>query len=190
MAVERTIKEYNDYSEWIKFMEADGWVREAITIGENNTTLVNTFAVATGATAATRVIEITAPAGRILSFMGSEQVPAGADRQTAHFLILRLAGTDETEMDRIRKLIITKLQPSGAVIPVDEVFYSHVSLTRQGGTTITRVDKSDVEIFRWRRGIVLYGNEILRIAVVGNDIAIAVANIRLSATGDLWTKRM
>ncbi len=189
MAIERIIKQFNDYSEWIRFMESEGWVREAITIGENNTTLVATFAVAAGGSA--RCIEITAPAGRIMSFMGSEQVPSGADRQTAHFLILRLAGTDETEMQRLRKLNIQKIQPSGAIIPIDEVFYSHVALTRTGAATdIGRLDKSENEIFRWRRGIVLYGNEIMRISTINNDIALAVANIRLSATADLWTKRM
>lgn len=189
MVVDRTVKQFNDYSEWIAYMQAEGWIRESITIGENNTTLVATFAVAAGGSA--RCVEITAPAGRIMSFMGSEQVPAGADRQTAHFLILRLAGTDETEMQRLRKLNIQKIQPSGAVIPVDEVFYSHVTLTRTGAATdLARTDKADNEIFRWRRGIVLYGNEILRISTINNDIAIAVANIRLSATADLWTKRM
>lgn len=182
------VKQYNDYGEYVRAMEADGWVREAITIGENNTTLVATFAVAAGGAA--RVVEITCPAGRIMSFMGAEQVPSGADRQTAHFLILRLAGTDETEMQRLRKLNIQKLQPSGAIIPVDEVFYSHVCLTRTGAATdLARTDKGENEIFRWRRGIVLYGNEILRISTINTDIAIAVANIRLSATSDLWTKR-
>lgn len=184
----RITKQYNDYGEYVKEMEAEGWVREAITIGENNTTLVATFAVAAGGSA--RCIEITCPAGRIMSFMGAEQVPSGADRQTAHFLILRLAGTDETEMQRLRKLNIQKIQPSGAVVPIDEVFYSHVALTRTGAAAdLTRLDKAENEIFRWRRGIVLYGNEILRISTLNNDIALAVANIRLSATADLWTKR-
>jgi len=121
--------------------------------------------------------------------MGTQQVPAGADRATAHALILRLAGTDETELSRRLKIKIEKVKPSEEVVMLARDFYSMFSLTKQGGAT--PVDKSDNEIYRWRRGIVLYGEEVMKISLVSEaDIAIDSSYVKMQMDLDLWTKKM
>lgn len=185
--VDGLVKEFADYSEFVKAMRAEGWHREQLSIDENNTQLITTFAVATGAS--TRAIELTCPAGRIITTMGTQQVPAGADRSTAHAVILRLAGTSEVEMNRRYKIKIEKIKPSEETTLLARDFYSMFSLTKQV-VAAGDMDKADNEVYRWRRGIVLYGNEILRISPVATDIALTVANVRCQLDVDLWTKIM
>ena len=180
------VKEFSDYSEFVNRMEASGWYREQLSIDENNTFLVETYSVAIGAS--TRVIELTCPAGRIITTMGTQQVPAGADRSTAHALVLRLAGTDDTEMSARKKVKIEKLKPSEEVTMLSRDFYSMFSIVRSGGDTPTY--KGDNEIYRWRRGIVLYGEEKMRVSVVSTDLAINSSYVTMQMDMDLWTRRV
>lgn len=181
------VKEFSDYSEFVRAMEAEGWYREQLSIDELNTTLVATSSVAAAGTGV--VVTVTCPAGRIITTKGVEQIPAGADRGSAHALVLRLAGTDETELSRRVKLKIEKVKPSEEVTMLSRDFYSMFSLTKQGGAT--PVDKADNEIYRWRRGIVLYGEEKMKVSIASAaDIAVNSAYVRCQLDLDLWTKRM
>lgn len=184
------VKEFGDYSSFVKLMEGAGWYREQLSIDENNTFLVTTHSVAVAASG--RVVEITCPAGRIITTKGTEQIPAGADRASAHALTLRLAGTDENEMNVTRKVKIEKMKPSEEVTMLSRDFYSMFTLTRQIGIagTSNAIYKGDNEIYRWRRGIVLYGEEIMRISVVNTDLAIDEDYVQMQMDLDLWTLRM
>lgn len=181
------IKGYTDYNQFVKSMEAEGWHREQLSIDENTTQLVATYSVA--AAASTRAIEVTCPAGRIITTMGTQQVMAGADRATAHALILRLAGTAEVEMNKRLKVKIEKIKPSEETTLLARDFYSMFSLTKQI-VAAGDLDKSDNEIYRWRRGIVLYGNEIMRISPVSTNLALDSSYIRMQMDIDLWTRIM
>lgn len=181
------VKEYSDYSEFVRAMEAEHWHREQLSIDENTTSMVATFSVAAGTTA--RAIEVTCPAGRIITTKGVEQIPAGADRGSAHALVVRLAGTDETEMAARLKVKIEKIKPSEETTLLARDFYAMFTLTKQI-LAAGNLFKSDNEIYRWRRGIVLYGNEIMRVSPVNADIAVNSSYIRLQADIDLWTRIM
>jgi hypothetical protein len=179
-------RDFDDYAEFVRSMEAQGWKRRQLSIDELNTTMVSTSSVAAGAASGT-VATITCPAGQIITTMGTQQVPAGADRDSAHALVLRLAGTDDTELDLTKKIRISKEGPEEDTVSLVRDFYAMFTLTRQGGST--PVYRGDNEIYRWRRGIVLYGNEKLKIEVYNPDIAIDSSYVKLTMDIDLWTYR-
>jgi len=167
-------------------MEGNGWYREQLSIDENNTVMVTTYNVAAAATSG-RVIDVKCPAGRIITPKGVEQIPAGADRGSAHALILRLAGTDddETEINMRTKVNIQKITPSEDLTPIARDFYSMFTLTRQTGDNPQH--KSDNEVYRWRRGVVLYGEELLKIFVLNPNLYVGTVTMQMDL--DLWTRR-
>jgi hypothetical protein len=187
-------KGYQDYSEFVNEMEMDGWEREQIAVDNTNTNLAATFAVTAGNTGT--VIEVTCPPGRVMSLMGAQQVPAGADRGTAHAFWMRLTSVG-TEINELTHVNIQKTTPSTAVVPLIKDIYQSLSNIAQRvagavGVGSGNLYKGDGDIHRFRKGIVLYGQERLQIQVV-NTVAIPVntvtaANTQFSVDLDLWTK--
>jgi hypothetical protein len=183
------VKKFEDYSVFVQEMEASGWYREQLSIDENNTFLVATFTATSPTTG--RVAEVTCPAGRIVTTKGVEQIPAGADRGSAHAVVLRLGGTDDLELNRTFKVKIEKIKPSEETTMVARDFYSMFSLTKQIGTaTVQEALKSDNEIYRWRRGVVLYGEEKMRFSVITPNITVSSGNVKIQMDLDLWTRRV
>ncbi len=180
------VKQWDDYSQYVREMENEGWTREQLSVDENNTTLISTSAVSSGTTSA--AVTLTCPAGRIITMMGTQQVPAGSDERTAHAVILRLADTDDNELSAITKIKIEKIKPSEQTVMIGRDFYSMFSITRQAGTN--PVYKGTNEIYRWRRGPVLYGEEKLTISPVSPSINIGADNIKVQMDLDLWTPRI
>ncbi len=204
-------KGYMDYSEFVHEMEVDGWHREQIAVDNTNASLALTFDLAAGGT--DRVIEITCPPGRVMSVMGTQQVPAGADRGTAHGFWMRLASL-EVEIHEMTHINIQKVTPSTAVVPLIKDIYQSMSICKQhnvysasmmagigagaagagvaGGVAVNNLYKGDQEIHRFRKGIVLYGQERLQIQAV-NTVArptntITGTRVQFSIDMDLWTK--
>lgn len=191
-------KGYQDYSEFVHDMEVDGWQREQISVDNTNTNLAATVnqAVA-GATG--NVITVTCPPGRVMSMMGSQQVPAGADRGTAHSFWMRLTSVGN-EINELTHINIQKSTPSTAIVPLIKDIYQSVSLVAQrvgagliaGAQFSQNLYKSDDNIHRFRKGIILYGQEVLQVQVV-NTVAIpsniiSANNTQFSIDIDLWTK--
>lgn len=186
-------KTYQDYSQFVEEMEADQWHREQIAVDNTNTNLaaVANLAAANSGT----VVTITCPPGRVMSIMGTQQVPAGADRATAHAFWMRLA-SGPTEINELIHVNIQKTTPSTAVVPLIKDIYQSISVVQQHNraliATLGDLYKSDEQIHRFRKGIVLYGQEQLQIQLV-NTTAAAVtqvisANTQFSIDMDLWTK--
>ena len=190
-------KGYQDYSEFVAEMEADGWEREQIAVDNTNANLAATFAVTAGNTGS--VIEVTCPPGRVMSMMGAQQVPAGADRGTAHAFWMRLTSIG-TEINELTHVNIQKITPSTAVVPLIKDIYQSLSLVAQrvgagliaGAPFSGNLYKGDDAIHRFRKGIVLYGQERLQIQVVQTAAipvnTITAANTQFSLDLDLWTK--
>lgn len=186
-------KTYQDYSQFVEEMEADQWHREQIAVDNTNGNLaaVANLAAANSGT----VITITCPPGRVMSIMGTQQVPAGADRATAHAFWMRLA-SGPTEINELIHVNIQKTTPSTAVVPLIKDIYQSMCNVQQHNralvATLGDLYKSDEQIHRFRKGIVLYGQEQLQIQLV-NTTAAAVtqvisANTQFSIDMDLWTK--
>jgi len=186
-------KTYQDYSQFVEEMEADNWHREQIAVDNTNGNLaaVANLAAANSGT----VITITCPPGRVMSIMGTQQVPAGADRSTAHAFWMRLA-SGPTEINELIHVNIQKTTPSTAVVPlIKDIYQSLCNVTQHNRALVATLGdlyKNDEDIHRFRKGIVLYGQEQLQIQLV-NTTAAAVtqvisANTQFSIDMDLWTK--
>lgn len=191
MAADVMVKEYADYGQFVDMMQAAGWIRKQKNIDENTTSIVQTFSTAANVTEA-KVIEITCPAGYIITTKGVEQIPAGADRGSAHAMTLRLAGTDNTQINRDVKVKMEIIKPFEDTKLITRDFYSMYSITKQLGVAgiSTDLDKGDNEIYRWRRGFALYTQEVFRISVLNPNIAVDKYHVTMQMDLDFWYKQV
>jgi len=194
---------YESYEKFVQDMMKDNWQREQIAVDNTNTSLTTLLGnVAAGASAS--VIEITCPPGRVMSIKGTEQVAQGADRASAHGFWMRLAcgttGVLGQEIDEMTHVNIQKQTPSTAVVPLIKDIYQSMSLCQQHNrniinpvvATVGNMYKGDENIHRFRKGIIIYGQDRLQIQVV-TTTAIATTqitglNTQYSIDMDLWTK--
>uniref|UniRef100_A0A6M3XX11 Uncharacterized protein n=1 Tax=viral metagenome TaxID=1070528 RepID=A0A6M3XX11_9ZZZZ len=194
---------YESYEKFVQDMMRDNWQREQIAVDNTNTSLTTLLGnVAAGASAS--VIEITCPPGRVMSIKGTEQVAQGADRASAHGFWMRLAcgttGVLGQEIDEMTHVNIQKQTPSTAVVPLIKDIYQSMSLCQQHNrniinpvvATVGNMYKGDENIHRFRKGIIIYGQDRLQIQVV-TTTAIATTqitglNTQYSIDMDLWTK--
>lgn len=199
---------YESYDKFVQDMMTDHWQREQIAVDNTNnslTTLPGTGGagnIAAGASGS--VIEITCPPGRVMSIKGTEQVPQGADRSSAHGFWMRLAcgvsGTLGQEINEMTHVNIQKITPSTAVVPLIKDIYQSMSIVQQRGNAAplgsvsiaNNLYKNDDNIHRFRKGIIIYGQDRLQIQVV-TTTAIATSQItglstQFSIDMDLWTK--
>lgn len=191
------VKSYMDYGQFVEDMIRSGWVREQIAVDQTNISLAATQALTAGNSG--NVITITCPSGKVMSIMGSQQVPAGADRATAHAFWMRIA-SGPTEISELIHVNIQKTTPSTSVVPLIKDIYQSLSLVLQhnvnaagapGGATVGNLYKADDQIHRFRKGIILYTNEQLQVQLVNTTAAattlVTAANTQFSIDMDLWT---
>jgi hypothetical protein len=185
------VKEFADYGQFVDLMQTAGWIRKQKNVDEHTTSIVQRFSAA-ALVAEARVIEVTCPAGYIITTKGVEQIPAGADRGSAHAMTLRLAGTDDTQINRRTKVKMEIIKPFEDTKLITRDFYSMYALTKQlgvGGVS-TDLDKGDNEVYRWRRGFALYTQEVFRISVLSPDIAVDAAHVSMQMDLDFWYKQV
>ena len=185
---------YEEYSQFVAEMQQDMWNREQIAVDNTNTNLTATQDLLPGATG--NVITITCPPGRVMSIMGTQQVSAGADRATAHAFWMRMA-SGATEINELIHVNIQKTTPSTAVVPLIKDVYQSLCIAQQHNRAVANavtgdLYKNDDQIHRFRKGIILYGQETLQIQLV-NTVAQATTRVvgtqtQFSIDMDLWTK--
>lgn len=201
--VSETVKLYQDYSVFVREMMQDNWHREQITVDQTNTNIAATVGVtvAGATTGQNTVITVTCPSGRVLSMMGTQQVPSGADRATAHSIWLRLSSLG-VELNELTHINLQKSTPTTAVVPLIKDIYQSLSLCAQhnfntlnpppAASTNGNLYKSDDQIHRFRKGIILYGQEQLQIQVVGTTAMplqiVSAANTQFAIDMDFWTQ--
>lgn len=183
------VKTYMDYGQFVQDMINAGWVREQIAVDQTNTNLSAVQGLLAGGTG--NVITITCPSGKVMSIMGTQQVPAGADRATAHAFWMRLA-SGPTEISELIHVNIQKTTPSTSVVPLIKDIYQSLSLIQQHNAPgAANLYKNDDQIHRFRKGIILYTNEQLQIQLVNTTAApttlVIAANTQFSIDMDLWT---
>lgn len=176
------------YAGFIDMMEQRGWRREPLSIDEYNTNLVTTNNVDAGSTQ--NVIDIRCPAGRSITIMGVQQVPNGIGPTAAHKVVLDIRDANGVEIPGNTKIRITKVKPSEEVIQLVRDFYSIFSLNKAITTEIgtVRVSKADNELYRWRTGIMLNGEEHLQMYIVNSEVKIPRDNVKLIIDMDLWMR--
>ncbi|MDD3813228.1 MAG: hypothetical protein PHZ02_01170 [Desulfocapsaceae bacterium] len=185
---------FEEYSSFVREMQNDMWNREQIAVDNTNTNLAATQDLLPGNTG--NVITITCPPGRVMSIMGTQQVSAGADRATAHAFWMRMA-SGATEINELIHVNIQKTTPSTAVVPLIKDIYQSLCNVQQHNRAVANavtgdLYKNDDQIHRFRKGIILYGQETLQIQLV-NTVAQATTRVvatqtQFSIDMDLWTK--
>jgi len=176
----------NGYTAFVDYMESRGWRREQLTIDDRHTNLVATHSLERGNTGA--VIEIRCPAGRTITVMGTSQVPVGADGTSADTIILKIADKNDVEISGFTRLFIDKIRINGPRVMLVRSFYSDFSLTRRVNSDGIRAFKSFNEWYRWRCGIHLTSEDILRINIVNSPINIDRKNIKMAMDMDYWIR--
>ncbi|MDD3474351.1 MAG: hypothetical protein PHP08_00425 [Candidatus Dojkabacteria bacterium] len=187
-----------DYTSYVEYLESLGWRRSQIVLDEKNTRIVTLTGGPVGNT--TAVIDVRCPAGQKMSIMGTQQVPAGQDFNTAHALRVRLAGTTDQEISPLTKIRITKEKTTEDLVQLARPFYQDVSITKQRiaavGTQLGHQFKTSSEYYRFTQGIELNGEEHWFLYVVGEsptggpilpDIQIDTTHIKFALEVDLWT---
>ena len=176
------------YSEFVHYMESIGWAREQVTIDERNTRMVATHSIGRGSTGP--VIDVICPAGCSITFMGINQIPIylNMDTRSAYSVILRISDENDVEISGDTSLRIDKIRPSDYVLQLARGPYSFFNLTRQVGneTCEIRAYKTNSEWYRWRSGIQLMGDDLLRINIRDSPADIDRKNIKMSMEMDLW----
>lgn len=200
---------YESYDKFVQDMMQDHWQREQIAVDNTNTSLTTLPGtggagnIAAGGNGS--VIEITCPPGRVMSVKGTEQVPQGADRASAHGFWMRLAcgttGILGQEINEMTHVNIQKITPSTAVVPLIKDIYQSMAIVQQhnqntivmaNSATNGNLYKGDNEVHRFRKGIIIYGQDRLQVQVV-TTTAVATTQItglstQFSIDLDLWTK--
>lgn len=176
------------YSEFVDYMESRGWAREQVAIDERNTRLVETYSIERGSTGP--VIDVRCPAGYSITFMGINQLPIylNTDTRSAYAVILRISDENDLEISGYTSLRIDKIRPSDYVLQLARGPYSFFNLTRQVDDEICEIRsyKTDSEWYRWRSGVQLMGNDLLRINIVDSPADIDRKNVKMSMEMDLW----
>lgn len=176
------------YDAFVHYMEENGWYRERLAIDESNNSLVTTLSVQAECTGA--IAQIKCPIGRMITVMGINQVPAGRDLATAYSLTLYIKDEDGNEIHPITKIRINKVKPTEQIIQLCRCFYSDFSPTihtfNEGQDA--RTYKTNNELWRWRQGVALYGEEYLDMYVIDPEITIRSENVKIEMECDLWMR--
>lgn len=182
-----------DYTQYVEYMEGLGWRRNQIVIGNENTRIV-TLASSPVATT-TAVIDIRVPAGQKMSICGQQQVPRGADAQTAHAFRVRLAGTSDVEVNQMTRIRITKESTVENLVPLARCFYQDVSMVKQI-VAAGNMWKDRSEWYRFTQGVEFNGEEHFFVYVVAEtptggpnlpDVAIDSTHIKFALECDFWS---
>lgn len=184
------------YDEYVADLESRGLTREHFNVNELNTNIVTLTAVAAGGS--TVAVDVVAPAGQMISIMGTTQVSAGADYTSAYPLVMRLADSADNEVSFRTNIRITKESISESLKPIERVPYAAVSMSKtptaiSGSTTVF---KTNNEYYRFPNSIELLSNQRLRFYVANTvgtvatpsvTAAIPTTNISFSLAIDLWS---
>lgn len=178
------------YAAFVDYMESNGWRREQLTIDERNTNLVATHPVERETTGT--AIEIRCPAGRNITMMGISQVPPGADGMSANTIAVRIADENDIEIGGNTGILVDKIRPFQHISALVRGPYSLFSLTRQIGNARWRTSshKTYDELYRWRHGIHLMSDNILRIHIINSPIDTCGKNTKISVDADFWIRHV
>lgn len=176
------------YNELVGSLELQGWYREQLTIDEINERVVFLRDVPSNApsTETEAAIEIGCPNRYMMSIMGIRQVPVGVDAGIAHSFRVRFADMYDNELPLRTIIRITKEKSDESVIQLARIFYADINITcnMENGHL---AHKTDGQWYRFRDGILLQGNDRLKMYVVRPDIDVFSRNSRFAIDMDMWS---
>jgi len=176
------------YNKYLEYLKGRGYNREQICIDETYTDIITTRSLAKGAVGT--IVDIRCPSRYKMIIVGSSQLPEGYDIDNASSLMVRLANSENIEIDPDVRIKILKEKVSQAILLVDTMLYKDISATEYIKTEYTKISEIKTKSFDKRyifgKGIEINGDEHLKIDVIQPNIGIDVKNIKLSLNLDLW----
>ena len=175
------------YDAFVHYMESTGWSREQICINEKNTTIATVHAAQKGYTSS--IIDVRCPTGRNMTMMGIQQVPDGSNRTVAHSFSLYIRDENGWEINDDVKIRIAKVKPSDMVVQLLRCFYLDLKLIHNIDNRGVITYRVNGDLFRWRQGIMLHGEEHFIVYIINSDITIPSKNIKFQMESDLWIRQ-
>lgn len=172
-----------NYSKYIENLEDHDWIREKVTIYENLSKLaaINNLKANTEGT----VIDLVCPPGRIISIMGKENKLSDNNKiEIVPFLEVRFTNTIGEDIDPNTHIKILKKKILRKDIELYDVQYKDISILDYSDSV--NKFKSYTNLFRFKDGIALKGEDHLKLYVINPDIDIN--NVKFNLGVDLWTQ--
>lgn len=182
-------KKSSKYEEYLETMQSKSWFAESMTVTRDNTAIVSTYNGIKGNRS--KVIDIICPAGQTITMCGliqsnidvKEFIKNSMLYQYPHFFGIIIKDKSGNELGDDIMVDILKYYTSGMVYMITTEMYKDLSL-KEGSRY-----KRKGERYYFKKGIELYGMEILRLTVERPDIDIASANTELIMKCDFLNYR-
>lgn len=173
-----------NYSEYVKYLVSNNWIRERITLNEYLASIVTTNNL--NANNEGSVLDIVCPPGMIVSIMGIKDAnyPDECKIENIRPFELKLANSNGEEIDPDTIIKIIKKKILGKEVEIYEVQYKDVSMTNYSSSR--NMFKAYNELYRLEQGIQLKGEDHLRLHVVNPNIDINIIKFGLGI--DLWSQ--
>ena len=170
-----------DYSKYIEYREKNEFTSESIKIHEYLSALVTTNSL--GVHNEGVAIDITCPAGRIMSIIGKDSLPTGY-KESPHPFELKFANSNGVEIDPDTDIRIFKDTVFKKKTEICELKYRDVGMLNYSDTP--NLFKKYSDLYRFDQGVELKGEDHLRMSVINPNVDINIVKFNLGA--DLWTQ--
>ena len=171
-----------DYLRYVDYLERHEWTRESITITEILSAIVTITKLKAGNNGT--VIDIRCPAGLITSIQGKEYLSNNEDIEKVRPLEIRLTDSNGNDLHPDTNIDILKHALLKKDIQIEHVLYRDISMTNYSNSPNLFKDYS--ELYRFKKGIEIKGEDSLRLYVINPNIDID--NIKFNFGVDLWTR--
>lgn len=174
-----------NYLDYVAHLESQGLVRKQICISEHNTNLVviKDLPMRTSGS----VICIRCPQAQLISFMGKDTIPADSDERISHCLRAVISDEYNNEIPYNTEIRLLKIRPSSAIIPLGNIYYGDINLTRNINKETPTLYKLDSQMYRFPKRVELHDEDRLDFHIINCERNICANNIRLNLECDLWT---
>ncbi len=170
-----------DYPRYVNYLEMHGWTRENITVTELLSSIATISKLKAGNDET--VVDIKCPAGLIISINGTEGLSNKYGIEKIRPLEISMTDSNGREIcpDTCIKIFKHKLLKKD--VQIGQVLYRDISMTDYSDSP--NLFKNYIELYRFKKGIEIKGEDSLRLYVIDPDVDIDIVKFNLGV--DLWT---
>lgn len=170
----------DDYPKYIDYLESQEWTRELITLTELLSNIVTTNKLKSGNSGT--VLDIKCPAGLIIGIPGSKGLPNECEIEKIRPLEIKLADSNGREIRPDISIKIFKHKLLKKDVQIGQVSYRDISMTDYSDSP--NLFKDYAELYRFKKGIEIKGEDSLRLYVINPDVDIDIVKFNFGA--DIW----
>jgi translation initiation factor IF-2 len=171
-----------DYQKYSDYLERQEWTRERITATELLSSIITISKLK--ARNDGMVLDIKCPAGLIIGIPGIEDLTNGYEIEKIRPLEIKFADSNRKEIAPDTRIKIFKHKLLKKDVQIGEVLYRDISMADYSDSPNLFKDYKD--LYRFRNGIEIKGEDSLRLYIVNPDIDVDI--IKFSLGIDLWTR--